>query len=166
MLHAECIKINEVYCFLTDKCRGSYYGGCPITRMCNSLSDGVTCGECFPGYVTNPNSPTGDCLRKSSNLHTHEHKHSLSHTCSHSTHTHTYTHTVCDMILIVSLSPAVITISFEQESYTALEGSSQQLEVCAHTTDRIKNEQRLILNAGITMAVGATQGIPCVHTYS
>ena len=54
---------------------------------------------------------------------------------------------------------AVITISFEQESYTAVEGSSQQLQVCAHTTDRIKREQNLTVNAVITQAVGATQGI-------
>ena len=39
-----------------------------------------------------------------------------------------------------------------------MEGSSQQLEVCAHTTDRIKSEQRLTVNAVITDAVGATPG--------
>ena len=64
-LHAKLLKFVDNVMFLsTDKCRGNYYGGCPITRMCNSSASGVTCGECFPGYVTNPNSPTGDCLRK------------------------------------------------------------------------------------------------------
>ncbi len=58
---------------------------------------------------------------------------------------------------IDSLS-AVITISFEQESYTVMEGSSQLLQVCAHTTDRIKMEQHLTVNAVITQSVGATQG--------
>ena len=68
---------------------------------------------------------------------------------SHNTHNMHYTQN--------SLS-AVITISFEQESYTVVEGSSQQLQVCAHTTDRIEREQHLTVNAVITQAVGATQG--------
>lgn len=68
-------------------------------------------------------------------------------------HSHIYTH----MHTQNSLS-AVITISFEQESYAVVEGSSQQLQVCAHTTDRIKREQHLTVNAVITQAVGATQG--------
>ena len=54
---------------------------------------------------------------------------------------------------------AIITISFEQESYIAMEGSSQPLQVCARTTDHIKSEQQLTVNAVITQAVGATQGI-------
>ena len=59
---------------------------------------------------------------------------------------------------------AIITISFERESYAALEGSSRPLEVCIHTTDRIKSEQRLTVNVDITAdAVGASsQGTVCV----
>ena len=72
--------------------------------------------------------------------------------------THMHSHNILHMHIQNSLS-AVITISFEQESYTVVEGSSQQLQVCAHTTDRIKREQHLTVNAVITQAVGATQGI-------
>ena len=79
---------------------------------------------------------------------------SCMHTC---THTHMYINTCSSGVDSLA---AVITISFEQESYSVLEGSSQQLQVCAHTTDRIKSEQRLTVNIVTTdhEAVGATQG--------
>ena len=54
-----------------DKCRRPYYGGCPLTRECESLEVGVICGECLPGYMEDPDNPgpTNECIGMSAGVH-------------------------------------------------------------------------------------------------
>ena len=50
----------------TDKCLTPYYGGCDYTRVCITSEFDVNCGNCLPGFATNPADISGPCLSKTS----------------------------------------------------------------------------------------------------
>ena len=73
-----CAKVSESYCkylaklmtsrivSTTDKCLAPYYGGCDYTRVCLTSEFDVNCGNCLPGFATNPADIGGPCLSKRS----------------------------------------------------------------------------------------------------
>ena len=46
----------------TDKCLLPYYGGCSYSRECQTATFQASCGDCLPGFVSDPNNLGGDCL--------------------------------------------------------------------------------------------------------
>lgn len=54
--YSEVLHVRTLYFDLpsTDKCLAPYYGGCDPTRECLNSRNGVSCGDCLPGYVDIP----------------------------------------------------------------------------------------------------------------
>ena len=108
-------KYNYYYrcTFATDKCRLPYYGGCPHTRVCETLTFsyyGVRCLGCVTGFVEDPANPDGECLRT---LLMHNNYSVLK-----STH---------------NFPTAAINIALQNETYNADEGHPS-IPVCAQVT--------------------------------